>query len=194
MKRLVIMSVALLVAGVDSSWAQELDQFLFNVPITLKGKLSDKTAVTDATLNQGSLTFAEVLLINVGSPTNTIYVIGSSLSLTNQVSGSVTNVKVNGTLVWDSMNNVVTSKPMAKSTTIVMVMTEPAGGILDLTTDTSVSNAYAVISNSVLLAEVTLSASGKSTNVSAASGKFSGIWFAGSNAVSGTIKTEKVPK
>jgi hypothetical protein len=194
MKRLGIIVAVLLAAGAVSSWAQELDQFLFNVPITLKGKLSDKTAVTDATLNQGSLTFAEVLLINVGSPTDTIYVIGTSLVLTNEVSGSVTNVKVNGTLVWDSMNNVVTSKPGAKATTVVMAMTEPNGGVLDLTTDTSVSNAYAVISNSVLIAEVTVSASGKSTNVNTVSGKFEGIWFDGSTAVSGSFKSEKASK
>jgi hypothetical protein len=194
MKKFGVIAVALLAAGVISSRAQELDEFAFNVPITFTAKLSDGTAVTDATLGQGSLTLAKVLLINVGSPTGTTYVIGNSLVLTNQVSGSVTNVKVDGTLVWDSMDFVVTSKPEAKKTAMVMALTEPAGGILDLDTDTSVSNAYGVISNSVLLLDVTLSASGRNTNINTVSGKFSGIWFDGSNAVSGTIRTEEAPR
>ncbi len=65
MKKLHIITVALLVVGAVSSWAQvETDRIVFGpVPITFKGKLSDGTAVTGATLNEGDLEFAAVQLI-----------------------------------------------------------------------------------------------------------------------------------
>jgi hypothetical protein len=194
MNKVGIIAITLLVAGIVNARAQETDRILFNVPITLTGKLSDKTAVTGASLDQGSLSFGQAQRIVVGSPTDTVYSIGNSLGLTNEVSGSITNIRFSGTLIWSSRGDVVVSKPGAKATTITMVLAEPAGGILDLATSTSVSNAYATISNSVLFADVTLSASGNATNIDTVSGKFTGIWFDGSTTVSGTIKTEKLPR
>src|SRR5271169_556530 len=62
MKKLHVLTVALLVAGAVSSWAQvENDRIMFGpVPITFKGKLSDGSTVTGATLNEGNLEFAAV--------------------------------------------------------------------------------------------------------------------------------------
>jgi len=191
MKRLGIVVAAVMIAGVVSSQAQEFESILFNVPITFSGKLSDGTVVTDGTLALGTLTFAKVQIIEAGSPTDTTFVIGSSLGLTNEVTSGVTNnVKLTGTLVWSARDE-VTTKTNKTSKSVVLAMTEDATGIFDLTTQAAISNSFGVISNSVILADLTVGTSGKSTNVTV-SGKFTGIWYDQSTAISGgSIKTAK---
>lgn len=189
MKKSGIMAAVLLVAGVVSSWAQTNESILFNIPITFSAKLSDGTVVTDGTLALGTITFAKLQIVE-GVRTDDVDVIGTSLGLTNEVNGSVTNVAVTGTLVWSARDE-VTLKTNKTSKSIVLEMAEDAGGIFDLTTQAPISDPFAVISNSVFLADLTVGSSGKSTNINSVSGKFSGIWFDRSTAFSGSIKTAK---
>jgi hypothetical protein len=188
MKTFVIIATALLIAGSATVRAQETDEIHFNVPITFSGKLSTGETVTDASLNEGSLTFAEVQFISGTFTDQPVYVIGAGLGLTNTVVGFTTNVNLIGVSVWSGENSVVTSKPGSKTTTTVMGMSENQ---IDIFADTLVTNADTVISNSVLLLTVTTSISGKGTNVNDVSAKFSGIWYDGVSAISGSIKTAK---
>jgi len=199
MKKLSIIAVALLVAGVVSSWATStnLDVITYNVPITFKGTLSDKTKVTDATLDQGSLTFAEVAYGTTTSTQTPFHVIGSGIGLTNNVVSGVTNVELIGIDIWDDTSevgpgdeSVVTSKAGAKATTLEGVFSQEQYDLFGRSNLTLNS----VISNSVLLVTSTesdprsKSSSKSTTNVT---GKIDGIWKDGSTTVDGTISTFK---
>ena len=202
MKKLSVIAVALLVAGTVSSWAQEVDSFLLGpIPVTMTGKLSSSVKANTGTVNAESINgsnveLAVVQFLDTGVETDTVYVIGSGLSLvtTNQAS---TNVDFTGTVIWEGDNAVVTKESKSSTTTVVAM--RQVQRVIGVDTDVAVSNATSsiganVISNSELL--VTLTGSEKLTSAgtnSTGSAKFNGIWNeAVGTAVSGTIKVEKV--
>ncbi len=198
MKKLHILTVALLVAGAVSSWAQvENDRIVFGpVPITFKGKLSDGSTVTGATLNEGNLEFAAVQLIGPdvsrASHTGTVFhVIGSSIGLSNVVTDAGTNAYLAGTDIWDDTDgsggadDVDVSKSSSKPQTFGVF----GGAQIDMFTGHQDSNVFSVVSNTVLFVVFSESSSTKSTNVS---GSVVGVWKEGSTTVKGTISTEKV--
>lgn len=193
MKKLSLIVAALLVAGVVGSWAQETDRILAGpLPITLKATLSDRTRVTDATLataaGGGSLEVAEVQYVG-GTFTGTPFsVIGTSIGLTNLVSGSSTDVDLVGTDLYELDDSVDLSKAGSKTMKFVSAWSETG---FDLFTSASISNLSSTITNSVLILQGTSTATVRGTNLNA---KVLGIWVDGKTAVTGTIRSEKVKK
>jgi hypothetical protein len=193
MKKSGIIVAALLVGGVVTSWAQETDRILAGpLPITFKGKLSDKTAVSGSTLataaGGGSLEVAEVQYVG-GAFTGTPFsVIGTSIGLTNLVSGSSTDVDLVGTDLYEQDGAVDLSKAGSKTMKFVSAWSETG---FDLFTSASISNLSSTITNSVLILQGTSTETATGTNLNA---KVLGIWVAGKTAVTGTIKSEKTKK
>ena len=198
MKKLSIIAVTLLAAGVVSSLAQTTGSLVFGpVPITFTGKLSNKASVTTDTLTGlvggGTLEFA-VVDFTGGSSTQQYAVIGTGIGQETVVSGSSTSVDLVGTYIFWS-NDSVETDPAKKSATYVAAFS-PIGFILG----TNSASSYSIetnlwnggISNSVLLVSSTVSDPSKgsksTTNVTA---KVYGIWDEFSNLAltSGSIKT-----
>jgi len=197
MKKLHVLTVALLVAGAVSSWAQvENDRIVFGpVPITFKGKLSDGSTVTGATLNEGNLEFAAVQLIgpDVSRASHTsevFHVIGSSIGLSNVVSEAGTNAYLSGTDIWDDTDGIgADDTDVSKSASKPQTFGVFGGAQINMFTGGSDSNGQSVVSNTVLFVVFSESSSTKGTNVS---GTVVGVWKEGSTTVKGTISTEKV--
>lgn len=197
MKKAFIIAAVVLAVAV-SGQAAESDQLIVSVPISFKGKLTNKTLVTDATLataaGGGSLTYAIVQVIGdnafSASGTDTAFqVIGTSIVLTNVISGSSTDTFVIGNSLYVSDDAVVTSGGGPKPLKFISAFSQD-GEIVDtggFFNGSSIANLESTISNSVLLVTSTLSDT-KSTNVNS---KVQGIWVAGKTAVTGSIKTAK---
>jgi hypothetical protein len=199
MKKVSIVAAILLAAETVGTWGQEVDSFLVGpIPVTMEGKLISTNkgsgTVTGESVNGTDVEFAVVQLLATDVSTDTLYIIGSGLSLvtTNQAQ---TNVIFTGTEIWDGGDAVVEKESKGSTTTLVeMRQIQQVRGV---DTDVTVSNSASatgenVISNSVLLVTITSSEKASKTGTNeTGSAKFFGIWneFDGT-AVSGTIKAE----
>jgi len=205
MKKLSLIAVTLLVAGVANCLAQATGSILFGpVNISFKGVLSDKTKVTDATLTGapgvggGTLEFAEVEFSTAVSGGAGIFgnvvsgqvvdVLGTGIGTVNVGSTNVPTNDVVGTVIYGANDAVDLSKQSSKSQKYIAVFGE-VGAVLATNGVTLIkSNLDTVVSNSVLLVSSTLTDPKSSTNVTA---KVSGIWFAGKTSVAGTVGKAK---
>jgi len=173
-----IVFTVLACAAVNSWAATTNDQILTKIPVTLKGTLTDKTKVTEATVG-GSLSFAEVQFIR-GTVTGTAFsVIGNSISLLTTTNGP-TNTVLQGRAVWTEKASIADSKGKFASAF--------EQDVFDLTTGVPTNALNSVISNSVLFVQGTEKEGTKGTNLNA---KVEGIWKDGSTAVKASIKNIK---
>jgi hypothetical protein len=204
MKKLSMIVVALLVAGVISSWAlpaTEDDSFVFGpIPVTMTGKLISSVKANTGTVNAESINgtnveFAIAQFV-AGVSTDTFYVIGNGLSTVTTNQAGHTNVFLTGTVIWEGDDAVETKSNKTSSTTLIAM--GQVQQVIGVDSSVAVSNSVSatgenVITNSVLL--VTLSSSekvSKGTTNTTGSATFTGIWNeTDGTAVSGSMKAAK---
>lgn len=167
-----------LVGATVNSWALTNDVLDSNIPITLKGTLSDKTKVTDATVG-GSLSVAGVQFIRSGVTGDVLIVIGNSISLLTTTNGGGTNTILQGRAIWTKIAGTDDSRGKFAYAF--------GQDVFDLSTGDSTNSLDSVLSNSVLFIQGTETESHDRTNLT---GKVVGIWRDGDTSVKGSIKNK----
>ena len=151
-----VIAVAALV-GATSSWATVVTNVLENHAITIKGKLSTGTSVTESNLSGSAVDTVSEIEMTIAGVTNDV--IGHEINVSN----------------------------------VVIYLQQVAG--VDLTTNEAnhkfvgaFTGTHGSASNAVILLSGTSKTKTTNTTVSA---KFQGVWYDGSNTVTGTVKSKK---
>lgn len=172
--------LTVLVGATVNSWALTNDVLDSNIPITLKGTLSDKTKVTDLTVG-GSLSVAGVQFIRSGVTGDVLIVIGNSISLLTTTNGGGTNTVLQGRVIWTERSSAEDSRGK-----FAIAFQQDAFNLSEGSSATNLT--VSGLSNSVLFVTGTETESHDKTNLT---GKVVGIWKDGDTSVKGSIKSKK---